>query len=101
MIAGGFVLVGPVSASSLLIIWSRNRVLKFYACASIAKTARRVLSPLATKMINQGRQDPAATVNVVDESRLARSTQHHFSALDGLRGIAALVVLALPCTNPV
>jgi peptidoglycan/LPS O-acetylase OafA/YrhL len=100
MIAGGFVLVGPVSASSLLIIWSRNRVLKFYACASIAKTARRVLNPLATKMINQGRQNPAATVNVVDESRLARSTQHHFSALDGLRGIAALVVLALHALTP-
>ena len=46
------------------------------------------------------RQYRAAAVHVVDPGRLARNTQQHFSALDGLRGIAALVVLALHALTP-
>jgi peptidoglycan/LPS O-acetylase OafA/YrhL len=51
-------------------------------------------------MSRTGRHDRAVTVNSVDGGGLTRNTQHHFSALDGLRGIAALVVLALHALTP-
>jgi hypothetical protein len=51
-------------------------------------------------MTIKGRHDRAVAVNTVDRDGLTRNTQHHFSALDGLRGIAALVVLALHALTP-
>jgi peptidoglycan/LPS O-acetylase OafA/YrhL len=48
----------------------------------------------------RGRHDRAVAVNIVDGGSLTRNTQQHFSALDGLRGIAALVVLALHAVTP-
>jgi peptidoglycan/LPS O-acetylase OafA/YrhL len=52
-------------------------------------------------MTRTGRHDRAAAVSIVDGGGLTRNTQHHFTALDGLRGIAALVVLALHALTPV
>ena len=51
-------------------------------------------------MTIKGRHDRAVAVNLVDRGGLTRNTQHHFSALDGLRGVAALVVLALHALTP-
>ena len=51
-------------------------------------------------MIIRGRHDRAVAVNIVDGGGLTRNTQHHFTALDGLRGVAALVVLALHALTP-
>jgi peptidoglycan/LPS O-acetylase OafA/YrhL len=58
------------------------------------------LNPVATIMTTKGRRDRAVAVNTVVRGGLTRNSQHHFSALDGLRGIAALVVLALHALTP-
>jgi peptidoglycan/LPS O-acetylase OafA/YrhL len=72
----------------------------FDACALVSNTARRALSPIASTVTTKGRHDRAVAVNTVGGGGLTRNTQHHFSALDGLRGIAALVVLALHALTP-